>query len=151
MQLSNPEPWEDPKNGSTLGLYKIHHRRIRAQSWGFNFVGSSHGSGKKRTGRLCFPVPYQGLLGRLACALRLPLVGKQGSWPWTSTCCKTAGTERCLAPWCIQRGVMISPCLRVSRTSGLAVYKLGVTQPSLGGSVASCFTSLVSGLRSYDH
>ena len=35
---SYPEPWEDSKNGSTLGLYNPHHRSIRVKSWGFYFL-----------------------------------------------------------------------------------------------------------------
>ena len=33
-----PEPWEDPKPGSTLGLYTLHHRSIGVQNWGFYFL-----------------------------------------------------------------------------------------------------------------
>ena len=33
-----PEPREDPKNGSTLGLYHLHHRSIRVQNRGFSFL-----------------------------------------------------------------------------------------------------------------
>ena len=39
-----PEPWEDPKHGSTLGLCNLHDRSIRVQNW-FQFLGSSQGSG----------------------------------------------------------------------------------------------------------
>ena len=35
-----PEPWEDPKNGSTLGFDSLHHRTCycRVQNWGFYFL-----------------------------------------------------------------------------------------------------------------
>ena len=29
-----PEPWEDPKNGSTLRLDNLHHTSMRVQNWG---------------------------------------------------------------------------------------------------------------------
>ena len=35
---SNPEFWEDPKNGCTLRLYHLHHRNIRLQNWKFCFL-----------------------------------------------------------------------------------------------------------------
>ena len=33
-----PEPCENPKNGSTLGLHNLHHRSMRVQNWGFCFL-----------------------------------------------------------------------------------------------------------------
>ena len=38
------EPWEDPKNGSTLGLYNLCHRSIKSRIRGSSF-GSSQDSG----------------------------------------------------------------------------------------------------------
>ena len=35
---SYPEPWEDPKNVSALGLYSLHHKSIGFQNWGFYFL-----------------------------------------------------------------------------------------------------------------
>ena len=40
-----PEPWEDPKNGSTLGLHNLHYRPIRVQNWGFWFLDSPRALG----------------------------------------------------------------------------------------------------------
>ena len=36
----NPEPWEDPKNGSTFGFHTLHHRSKRVQNWGSIFWDS---------------------------------------------------------------------------------------------------------------
>ena len=33
-----PRAWEVPKNGSTLGLYNLHHKSIGAQNWGIYFL-----------------------------------------------------------------------------------------------------------------
>ena len=33
-----PEPWENPKNGSTLGLDNLHCGAIRVQNWGVCFL-----------------------------------------------------------------------------------------------------------------
>ena len=33
-----PEPLQDPKRRSTLGLYNLHHRSIRIQNWGLHFL-----------------------------------------------------------------------------------------------------------------
>ena len=33
-----PEPWEDPKNGSTSRLYNPHHRSIGVQNWGIHLL-----------------------------------------------------------------------------------------------------------------
>ena len=34
----SPEPWGgSTKNGSTFGMYSLHHRNTRVQNWGFFF------------------------------------------------------------------------------------------------------------------
>ena len=46
LSIQDPEPGEDPQNGSTLTLYSLHHRSIRLQNWELCFFGSSQGSGE---------------------------------------------------------------------------------------------------------
>ena len=47
QRATHPEPWKDPKNGSTLGLYNLHHRSITVQNWGFHFLDPSTALGKE--------------------------------------------------------------------------------------------------------
>ena len=41
----HPKPWEDPKNGSTFGLYNQLHRNIRLQNSGFYFLDPARALG----------------------------------------------------------------------------------------------------------
>ena len=41
------DPLADPKSRSTLGLYNLHHRSIRAQDLGDLLLGSFWGSGER--------------------------------------------------------------------------------------------------------
>ena len=72
LRHSCPEPWEDPKNGSTSGLYNPHHRNIRVQNWGFHatlhYTIRYHTLLESKIGVLFFVYPPRALGERARCA-----------------------------------------------------------------------------------
>ena len=61
-------PWEDPKNGLTLGFYNLHYRSTRVKNWGFHLLDPRRALGNEYTWTIWCPT----------CTGRIQNRGKKG-------------------------------------------------------------------------